>query len=53
LNAAGFGGFAFVPAFAGIALVCAIPPMAVWRFFQPFVAVVCAVYWFARYSWIA
>jgi len=35
LNAAGFAGFAFVPAFTSIALVCAIPVMPVRRFFQP------------------
>ena len=53
LNAAGFAGFAFVPAFTSIALVCAIPVMPVWRFFQPLIGVVCTAYCFLRYSWIA
>jgi hypothetical protein len=53
LDAAGFAGFAFVPASISIALVCAIPPITVWRFFQPIVACLCGLFWFAYYGWIA
>jgi len=53
LNASGFDSWAFVPAFVSIALVCAIPPFFVWRFFQPFTAVLSALYWFFKYSWLA
>jgi hypothetical protein len=53
LNAGGVDSFAFVPAFTSIAFVCAIPAVPVWRFFQPFVAVLRAFYCLSRYVWIA
>ena len=53
LNASGFASFAFVPAFISICVVCAIPPLYVWRFFQPLVSMFLAVYWFTYYTWIA
>jgi hypothetical protein len=53
LNASGFDSWAFVPAFVSIVLVCAIPPFVVWRFFQPFIAVLSALYWFDKYMRLA
>jgi hypothetical protein len=53
LNAAGFAGFAFIPAFTSVVVVCAVPAISVWRFFQPVVAVVSAAFWFTAYMWIA
>lgn len=53
LNAYGFASFAFVPAFISMCAVCALPPVYVWRFFQPLVSMFLAVYWFTYYTWIA
>jgi hypothetical protein len=53
MYASGLAGFAFIPAFISMVLVCAVPPVSVWRVFQPFVSVVCAVFSFMYYSWLA
>ena len=52
----GMGGFrtwALLPGTASLALICALPPWPVWRFFQPVVAWMAALYWLALTTWIA
>ena len=53
LNAAGLDSWVLVPAAFTVVAVCALPPVQVWRFFQPFVAAFLAFEIMMRGHWIA
>lgn len=53
LNASGFDSWVLVPAALAMTGVSALPPVPVWRFFQPFVATIFAAWWLLLGSWVA